>query len=106
MGDQGAASTRLRAVSWFDLEARFFVPTQGSPPAARADVVKDGRRAGGAAASCVARPRLDGGEHGATLGLVGMAGLPSPSKRAMQPGPWKMASRPSGYWCTRTRALT
>jgi hypothetical protein len=33
----------------------------------RADAVKDGRRRAGASYSAVARPRLDGGEHGVML---------------------------------------
>jgi len=36
-----------------------------------ADAVKAGRRAGDAARSAVARPRLDGGEHGVMLAAVG-----------------------------------
>ena len=37
----------------------------------RTAAVKDGRRSAGSAISAVARPRLDGGEHGVTLGGVG-----------------------------------
>jgi hypothetical protein len=33
----------------------------------RADAVKDGRRRDGASYAAVARPRLDGGEHGVML---------------------------------------
>jgi len=48
-------------------ESRFFVPTSHGSMTPRADAVKDGRRAGGSTSSAVARPRLDGGEHGVTL---------------------------------------
>jgi hypothetical protein len=48
-------------------ESRFFVPTCHGSMTPRADAVKDGRRAGGSTSSAVARPRLDGGEHGVTL---------------------------------------
>src|SRR4029079_3638940 len=46
--------------------------TFSSPPPAvqttwRADAVKDGRRSADAPHAAVARPRLDGGEHGVTL---------------------------------------
>jgi hypothetical protein len=37
----------------------------------RADAVKAGRRSARAAPSAVARPRLDGGEHGVILWAVG-----------------------------------
>ncbi len=48
-------------------ESRFFVPTCHGSMTPRANAVKDGRRAGGSTSSAVARPRLDGGEHGVTL---------------------------------------
>ena len=65
-----------RAVSLFDLEARFFVPTHGSPLASCRDAVKAGRRAGRGAGTAVSRPRLDGGAHEARLSRVGApAGL-------------------------------
>jgi len=48
-------------------ESRFFVPTCHGSMTPRADAVKDGRRAGGSTSSAVARPRLDGGEHGVPL---------------------------------------
>jgi len=42
----------------------------------RADAVKAGRRADGAARSAVARPCLDGGEHGVKLATVGPCRFP------------------------------
>src|ERR671935_316025 len=60
-------------VSLFDLEARFFVPTHGWSWASCRDAVKAGRRAVRAADATACRPRLDGVEHGATLGWVGAA---------------------------------
>jgi len=38
----------------------------------RGDAVKAGRRAGGARPYGLARPRLDGGEHGVKLAAVGL----------------------------------
>src|ERR1700674_1181173 len=52
---------------------RFFVPTCPGPVTPRADAVKDGRRGAGVTSSTLARPRLDGGEHGVTLAGVGTA---------------------------------
>jgi len=51
---------------------RFFVPTCQYPDAARSPA---GRRAGGATHCGVARPRLDGGEHGVKLAAVGLRPL-------------------------------
>jgi hypothetical protein len=56
----------------------FFVPTCARSETARADAVKAGRRCAAAASSAVARPRLDGGEHGVTLLLVGTAAISIP----------------------------
>ena len=55
----------------FDLDARFSVPTHGLLAAARADAVKVGRGTARAAIAAALRPRLDGGEHAAMLGMVG-----------------------------------
>jgi hypothetical protein len=57
---------------------RFFVPTCLGSGTPRADAVKDGRRCEGEADSAVARPRLDGGEHGVTLQVVGTAVISTP----------------------------
>jgi hypothetical protein len=54
-------------------EGCFFVPTCDGPVTPRAAAVKDGRRRAGSTYCVVARPRLDGGEHGVTLILVGTA---------------------------------
>src|SRR5215813_440130 len=56
-----------KPVSLFDLGARFFVPTRAAAGTPRAAAVKAGRRGASAALSAVARPRLDGGEHGVRL---------------------------------------
>jgi len=45
----------------------FLRPDLPAATTPRAAAVKAGRRAGGAALSAVARPRLDGGEHGVKL---------------------------------------
>src|SRR5258707_12007915 len=45
-------------------EGRFFVPTCPWPVTPRAGAVKDGRRGSPSPNSALARPRLDGGEHG------------------------------------------
>ena len=58
-------------------EGRFFVPTCPAPVTPSAVAVKDGRRRADAPSSGVARPRLDGGEHGVTLGVVGTAAMRS-----------------------------
>jgi hypothetical protein len=89
-------------------EDRFFVPTCACSRTARADAVKAGRRCAAAARSAVARPRLDGGEHGVTLRAVGTSAISTPCAlyRAIQRGPWNTASVPSGYSRTLTRALT
>ena len=77
---QSPAGAALSAVSLFDLEARFFVPTHAVASASCRDAVKAGRRIAGAADKAVSRPRLDGVEHEAMLGAVGAAiSLPSPS---------------------------
>jgi hypothetical protein len=68
---QRPADPASKPVSLFDLGARFFVPTRAAAGTTRADAVKAGRRGVSAAPSAVARPRLDGGEHGVTLRAVG-----------------------------------
>src|SRR5262249_7271139 len=60
-----------RSVSLFDLGARFFVPPRAAAGTPRAAAVKAGRRGASAALSAVAKPRLDGGEHGVRLRTVG-----------------------------------
>jgi hypothetical protein len=50
---------------------RFSVPTCKGSGTPRAAAVKDGRCRVGDARSAVSRPRLDGGEHGVTLLVVG-----------------------------------
>src|SRR5260221_14630557 len=59
-------------------EGRFFVPTCPWPVTPRAGAVKDGRRGSPSPNSALARPRLDGGEHGVTLGVVGTCTISSP----------------------------
>ena len=66
-----AGSTSFR-VSWFDLEARFFVPTHRSRTLARAGAVRIGRRSSFSPSSVAARPHLDGLEHAGMLVVVGM----------------------------------
>jgi hypothetical protein len=56
-------------------EGRFFVPTCRARVTPRAAAVKDGRRRADGTNSVVDRPRLDGGEHGVTLHLVGTANI-------------------------------
>src|SRR5437660_6752335 len=58
-------------VSLFDLRAVSSSRPCHGPVTPRAAAVKDGRRRAGATNSIVARPRLDGGEHGVTRVLVG-----------------------------------
>ena len=59
-------------VSWFDLEARFFVPTHRSRTLARAGAVKIGRRSSLSPSSVAVRPHLYGPEHAGMLVVVGM----------------------------------
>jgi hypothetical protein len=59
-------------VSWFDLDARFFVPTHRSRTLARAGAVKIGRRSSLSPSSVAVRPHLYGPEHAGTLVVVGM----------------------------------
>jgi hypothetical protein len=66
-----AGPTSFR-VSWFDLEARFFVPTHRSRTAARAGAVKIGRRSSLSQSSVAARPHLYGLEHAGMLVVVAM----------------------------------
>jgi hypothetical protein len=54
-------------VSFFVRPSAFLRPDLDPAGAPRATAVKAGRRCEGAASSGVARPRLDGGEHGARL---------------------------------------
>jgi hypothetical protein len=65
-------------VSLFDLNVvSSSRPANATTPVAAA--VKAGRRTGGAARSAVARPRLDGGEHGVKLTAAGPA-FPLPKR--------------------------
>src|SRR5947209_81779 len=78
-GTAGAMFTNLFLVSFFvRSEGRFFVPTRVRSQTARADAVKAGRRRTIAAGSSIARPRLDGGEHGVTLRTVGTSTISTP----------------------------
>ena len=61
-----------RSVSLFDVESRFFAPTRSIAKPARARAVKVGRRTDLSTCSALARPYLDGSEHGGTLDAVGM----------------------------------
>ena len=61
----------LGAVPWFAPGGCSFVPACSLQSAPRAGAVKAGRRAYVAACSSVARPRLDGAEHGARIKQVG-----------------------------------
>src|ERR1700694_3285640 len=60
----------IARVSWFDRSA-VSSSRPSSKTTSRADAVKDGRRSAAASHSAVARPRLDGGEHGVNLQTVG-----------------------------------
>jgi hypothetical protein len=66
---QRPADPASKPVSLFDL-GRFFVPTRAAAVPPRAAAVKVGRRGAPATPSAVARPHLDGGEHGVTLRAV------------------------------------
>jgi hypothetical protein len=80
--EAGAVSSGPLPVSFFVRpESRFFVPTRAGARTPRADAVKAGRRGALAASSPAARPRLDGGEHGVTLGQVGAATVARSSAR-------------------------
>ena len=69
----------LLLVSFFvRSEGRFFVPTCLGEVTPRADAVKDGRRSAGLTSSALDRPRLDGGEHGVTLVVVGTCAISIP----------------------------
>src|SRR6202043_2577429 len=59
-------------------EGRFFVPTCPWPVTPGADSVKEGRRGLPSPSSALARPRLDGGEPGVTLGVVGTCTISCP----------------------------
>src|ERR1700688_519049 len=59
-------------------EGRFFVPTCPLAVTPRADALRAGGRVVVFASSSFARPRLDGGEHGVTLGVVGTCAISSP----------------------------
>jgi hypothetical protein len=76
---------------WFSFfvrpEGRFSVPTCLAPVTSRAAAVKDGRRRAGCHELVVARPRLDGGEHGVTLILVGTVTIIAPWRRASTGSP-------------------
>src|SRR5271165_3559993 len=63
-----AFSTSFIPVSLFDLESRFFAPTQHVLRPTRTGAVKVGRRSALAARSVVSRPRLDRPEHGGHAG--------------------------------------
>src|SRR5258708_6125932 len=64
-------ASRLFASPLFLPGGRSFVPTCGCRGAPRAGTVKVGRRACLASRASVARPRLDGPEHGARIKRVG-----------------------------------
>jgi hypothetical protein len=55
-------------VSFFVRPWPFLRPDLDPAEAPRADALKVGRRCAGAASSALARPCLEGGEHGAKLG--------------------------------------
>src|SRR5215475_15512804 len=71
-----------KPVSLFDLGARFFVPTRAAAGTPRAAAVKAGRRDASATRSAVARPGLDGCEHGVTLWAVGTLRISNPAPGA------------------------
>jgi len=55
----------------FDRKARFLRPDLPQSSTPRADAVKDGRRRVRAKSRRLARPLLDGGEHGVMLWALG-----------------------------------
>jgi hypothetical protein len=61
---------RITSVSLFD-RSTVSSPRPALKTTSRADAVKDGRRSDHATYSTAARPRLDGGEHGVILPIVG-----------------------------------
>src|SRR6202171_1883232 len=67
--------------SFVRAKGRSFVPARRTSIASRAGAVKAGRRAWLAAGSGVARPRLDGTEHGARIKRVGRLHRRSSSAR-------------------------
>src|SRR5271167_1598080 len=78
-------------------EGRFFVPTCPGPVTPSAAAVKDGRCSADLTNSAPDRPRLDGGEHGVTLGVVGGGAItsPCPLQRTRCRGRWNKARLPS-----------
>jgi hypothetical protein len=82
--------------------SRSFVPARRTSIASRAGAVKAGRCAWLAAGSGVARPRLDGAEHGARIKRVGRLHRRSSSarRRVLSPAP----PRRCGQACWRARS--
>jgi hypothetical protein len=73
---EGATISVVFALSFFVRpEGRFFAPTCRGGVTPRADAVKTDRRSLCAPSSALARPRLDGGEHGVKLRRVGAVAI-------------------------------
>jgi hypothetical protein len=70
--------------------------------ASRAGAVKAGRRAGFTPRTAIARPRLDGAEHGARIKRVGRPHHQSSSFRSH--APWQEPPRRCGRACWRARS--
>ena len=79
-----------------------FVPARTSSNASRAGAVKAGRRADLTPRTAVARPRLDGAEHGARIKRVGRPHHQSSSFRSH--APWRERPRRCGRACWRARS--
>ena len=69
----------IEVVTFLCSTEAFLRPDRGCLGAPRAAAVKAGRRGAGATSSALARPRLDGGEHGVTLQSVGTTTISAPS---------------------------
>jgi hypothetical protein len=95
-------SVPSHAVPLFVPRGRSFVPACTSSLVSRAGAVKAGRRARLSAGTGIARPRLDGSEHGANLTPVGRLHLPCASSRRC--GPWPAPPRRCGRACWRARS--
>jgi hypothetical protein len=81
---------------------RSFVPTCTSSSASRAGAVKAGRRAYLTSRTAIARPRLDGSEHGANITRVGRPHCRPSSSQS--PGPWPALPRRCARACWRAQS--
>ena len=90
------------AVPLFVPEDGSFVPARTSSKASRAGAVKAGRRAVLTSRTAIARPRLDGAEHGARIKRVGRPHHQSSSFRSH--APWREPPRRCERACWRERS--